>query len=75
MTVAVPSGSTAWAAMPTTVPVAAFSATWLGAASTSATAPTGASFTSARAIVKLALAVDPSDEVANTLIWWLAAAS
>ena len=55
-----PSGSTAWAVIPTAVPLAAFSATLLAAAFVSLTAPMGAWFTSVSAIVKFALDVLPS---------------
>ena len=61
--------------MPTVVPLPAFSATLLAAALASDTGLTSNSSTSVRLMVKFCVDVEPSAEVACTVIWWLAAAS
>ena len=66
----VPSSSLAKAVMPTAEPVAAFSEMVFVVASVSLMAETPLSFTSVTSMVKLCVAVDPSDEVAVTSIVW-----
>ena len=64
----VASASEANAVTPTTVPIAAFSSTALAAASLSTGVDTSNSSTSLSAMVKLWLWVEPSAEVASTVI-------
>ena len=71
----VASASLAEAVIPTSVPIAAFSATLLAAALVSLIAPTSNSSTSVRLIVKPCVLKLPSAEVARTMMPWLAAAS
>jgi hypothetical protein len=69
------SASEAKAVTPTTVPLAAFSATPFAAALVSLTAPTSNSSTSPTAMLKTWVLKLPSALVARTVMLWLAAAS
>ena len=75
MTVSVTSASVARAVMPTAVPIVALSATWFAAASLSEMADMLVSLTSLTLIEKVSFDVDPSDEVATTVMLWLVAVS
>ena len=69
------SASLARAVTPTTVPLAAFSATVLVSPLVSVGPTTGLSFTLLTAMLNVALLVEPSALVASTVMEWLVAVS